>query len=270
MIENTRSIDRTATVILILGLTFILAPLLFVLVTATQSYGDFVKNNFSLVPGGHLVANLREVWLRTDLPWQTVNSIIISLIAAFGRVFLALTTAFAVVFFAAWYRPLIYAAVLASIMLPLELMIITAYQVTANVAMPLNWLANIGGWWAALTGAPLNLQLSLLDTYAGIAIPLMAQGTATLILVQFFRDPACGSCQGGDNRRRGPPSLHGRHPAAAVEGPGHQPLHLHVHRRLGAVHVAARRRVFAPAYGRYRGADPDQRPDRRCHPELPA
>ena len=187
MIENTRSIDRTATVILILGLTFILAPLLFVLVTATQSYGDFVKNNFSLIPGGHLVANLREVWLRTDLPWQTVNSIIISLIAAFGRVFLALTTAFAVVFFAAWYRPLIYAAVLASIMLPLELMIITAYQVTANVAMPLNWLANIGGWWAALTGAPLNLQLSLLDTYAGIAIPLMAQGTATLILVQFFR-----------------------------------------------------------------------------------
>ena len=187
MIENTRSIDRAATAILVGGLAFILLPLVFVVITATQSHGDFLRDNFSLRPGTSFLANLETVWTTTDLPRQTLNSIVVALLTAGGKVALAFTTSFAIVFFSVWYRPLIYAAVLASIMLPLELMVITAYQVTANVALPVNAAANVGGLWAALTGTALDLQLDLLDTYAGIVIPLMATGTATLILVQFFR-----------------------------------------------------------------------------------
>lgn len=187
MIENTRSIDRVATAILLSGLAFILAPLAIVVITATQSYGDFLRNNFSLVPGLHFFENLRQVWDTTDLPRQTLNSIIVAVITATGRVLLAVTTSYAVVFFTGRGRRLVYVLVVASIMLPLELMIITAYQVTANVALPLNAIANMGGLWSALFGQPLALQLNLLDSFAGISIPLMAQGSATLILVQFFR-----------------------------------------------------------------------------------
>ena len=187
MIENTRSIDRAATIIMVCGIVFIISPLLFVVITATQSYEQFLQNNFSLIPGTHLFANMLEVWERTSLPLQTWNSFVVALFAASGRVFLAFTTAYAVVFFTASYRPLIYAAVLASIMLPLDLMVITAYQVTANVALPVNAVANAGGLWTYLFGAPLDLQYNLLDSYSGIAIPLMAQGTATLIFVQFMR-----------------------------------------------------------------------------------
>ena len=187
MIEDTRSINRVAFIVLALGLAFILLPLVFVVVTATQSYGDFLRNDFSLVPGTSFFDNLTEVWERTDLPRQTLNSIIVSAIASSGRILLAFTTAFAVVFFHARYRPIIYAAVLASIMLPIELMVITAYQVAANVALPLNAVANVADLWASLFGQPLNLQANMLDTYAGIAVPLMAQGSATLILVQYFR-----------------------------------------------------------------------------------
>ncbi|WP_108258270.1 carbohydrate ABC transporter permease [Mangrovicoccus ximenensis] len=187
MIENTRSIDRAAGAVLIAGLAFVLAPLAIVVVTATQSYEDFLARNFSLVPGTHLIGNLREIWTRTDLPRQTLNSVIVAAIVATGRVGLALCTAYAVVFFTGRGRGLVYAAAVASIMLPLELMIITAYQVTANVALPVNAVANMGGWWAALTGGPLDLHWNLLDSYAGISLPLMAQGSATLILVQFFR-----------------------------------------------------------------------------------
>ncbi|WP_172326775.1 carbohydrate ABC transporter permease [Mangrovicoccus sp. HB161399] len=187
MIENTRSIDRVATAILIAGLAFVLAPLAVVVITATQSYEDFLARNFSLVPGTHFAGNFREIWTRTDLPRQTLNSVIVGAITAAGRIALAVTTSYAVVYFAGRGRGLVYAAVVASIMLPLELMIITAYQVTANVALPLDAVANMGGWWGALFGAPLDLQWNLLDTYAGISVPMMAQGSCTLILVQFFR-----------------------------------------------------------------------------------
>lgn len=187
MIENTRAIDRVATAILLVGLLFVLTPLVLVVITATQSYEDFLRHNFSLVPGAHFFANLAEVWTRTELPRQTLNSIIVGAITAVGRVGLAVLTSYAVVFFTGPGRGVVYALVVASIMLPLELMIITAYQVAANVALPLNVVANLGGWWSALFGGALDLQWNLLDTYAGISVPLMAQGSATLILVQFFR-----------------------------------------------------------------------------------
>ncbi|OKL45088.1 carbohydrate ABC transporter permease [Pseudovibrio exalbescens] len=187
MIEDTRSINTTATLLLMAGCAFVLAPLVFVVITATQSYGDFLRNNFSLTPGSHLVENFRQVWEMTLLPRQTFNSFVIAFASAFGRCFLAFTTAYAVVFFAPRYSIFIYAAVLASIMLPLDLMVIPAYQVAANVAMPINAVANLGGGWETLFGAPLDLQLNLLNTYAGAAIPLMAQGTGTLIMVQYFK-----------------------------------------------------------------------------------
>ncbi len=187
MIENTRSINLAATALLAAGCLFVLSPLVFVVVTASQSYGDFLRNNFSLTPGDHFLENMVMAWKLTDLPRQTFNSVVVATTSSIGRCFLAFTTAFAVVFFSARYGPLVYAAVLASIMLPLELMVITAYQVAANIALPLNAVANSFGAWTAFTSQALDLQLNLLDTYAGISIPLMAQGTATLILVQHFK-----------------------------------------------------------------------------------
>ena len=187
MIEDTRSINVAANTLLAVGCLFVLSPLVFVVITASQTYGDFLRNNFSLTPGGHFLENLVMAWELTDLPRQTFNSVVVATTSSVGRCFLAFTTAFAVVFFSARYGPLVYAAVLASIMLPLELMVITAYQVAANIALPLNAIANSFGAWEAFAGRALDLQLNLLDTYAGISIPLMAQGTATLILVQHFK-----------------------------------------------------------------------------------
>lgn len=187
MIEDRRSIDRTATVILWLGCLFIVTPLLFVVVTATQSYGDFLRNGFSLWPGLNFWENVKTVWLVTDLPRQLWNSLVVAVGVTLGKLLLAFTTAFAVVFFRAGYGPMIYAAVLASIMLPLDLMVITLYQVSANVALPVNAAANVGGLWKALFGQELALKLSLLDSYSGIILPLLSTGAGTLILVQFMR-----------------------------------------------------------------------------------
>lgn len=189
MIENTRSIDRTATLILVTGMAFVVFPLIFVIITATQSYDDFLRHNFSLRPGSNFWANVQLVYEKTMLFRQTFNSIVVSLIVAGGKCLLAFTTAYAVVFFSARYRMLIFAAILASIMLPLELKVITAYQVAANVAMPVNAFFDVTGL-NALSGwlfdTQLRFELNLLNSYAGIALPLLAQGTGTLILRQYF------------------------------------------------------------------------------------
>ena len=180
MIEDTRSINRAAIIIMALACLFILTPLVFVLITATQSYGDFLRNGFSVRPGAKLWSNLREVWLLTDMPRFMFNSLVVAVGVTFGKIVLAFTTAFAVVFFRARYGALVYAAVLASIMLPLDLMVITAYQVSANVALPVNAVAG-------LFGAQPELKMSIIDSYAGIILPLLATGSGTLILVQFMR-----------------------------------------------------------------------------------
>ncbi len=187
MIENARSLNRTAFVILALGCLFILAPLVVAFVTATLDYGTFLRGGVTVIPSTHLWDNIVEVWTRTALPRQIFNSFVTATGIAVGKMFLAFTTAYALVFFRSRYTVLIYAAVLATIMLPLELMIVTAYQITSNIAMPLNWLGNLGGLWTNLFGAPLQLEANLIDTYAGIILPQIATGAAILILVQFMR-----------------------------------------------------------------------------------
>ena len=187
MIEDRRSIDRTASGILIFACIFVLAPLILVVVTSTRSYGAFLRDGFSLIPGLSFVDNVLTVWEVTTLPRQLWVSFVTATGVTIGKMILAFTTSFAVVFFRARYGVLVYAAVLASIMLPLDLMVITAYQVCANVALPVNALANIGGWWTALFGAPLGLKVSILDSYSGIILPLLSTGSGTLIMVQFMR-----------------------------------------------------------------------------------
>ncbi|MBN8188345.1 ABC transporter permease subunit [Salipiger thiooxidans] len=64
---------------------FVLTPLVFVAITATQSYADVLRNDFSLIPARHFLGNLSEVWTRTDLPRQTLNSIVVVVFTGRGR-----------------------------------------------------------------------------------------------------------------------------------------------------------------------------------------
>ncbi|WP_417280568.1 carbohydrate ABC transporter permease [Celeribacter sp.] len=187
MIENTSSVNRVAVAILIAACLFMLVPLAVAFVTATLDYPTFLRGGVTIIPGTHFFDNVIEVWQLTRLPRQIFNSFVTALGISLGKMFLAFTTAYALVFFRSRYTIFIYAAVLATIMLPLELMIVTLYQVTANIAEPVNWIANIGGLWARYFGDPLGLKLSLLDTYPGIILPQIATGGAILIMVQFMR-----------------------------------------------------------------------------------
>ena len=190
MIENTRSIDRAANAVLAIGILFILFPLTVALITATQSYESFIANGFSMYPSWHLHENILLVYETTQLPRQILNSIIVSTMTATIKCVIAFLTAFVIVYFRIRYGGALFAVVLVTNLMPLDLRFITTYQVAANVMLPVNAFFEISGL-AYLTdmlfGVRPHFELSVLDTYFGLAAPLLANGTGTFLFRQFFR-----------------------------------------------------------------------------------
>lgn len=190
MIERTGGIDRTATALLVLGMVFILSPIIIAFVTATQSYEDFVRaGGINLMIGKHFLGNLKLIITATKLPEQLVNSIVISLLVAAIKCAFAFTATFALVFYESRWNKIVFALTIATVMLPLDLIVITTYQVVANVAMPINWLFDLTGlgWLVgAATGYRPHFELNLLNTYAGVAAPLATSSTSVFIYRQFF------------------------------------------------------------------------------------
>ncbi|MFN4153890.1 MAG: carbohydrate ABC transporter permease [Paracoccaceae bacterium] len=190
MIERSRSIDIAAQVMLALGVLFILAPLVIAFVVATQSYQQFVSaGGIRLLPGGHFLDNLHYIATETRLPRQLLNSVVIALLVAAIKCAFAFTATFALVFFDNRLNRLVFALTIITVMLPLELIVITTYQVVANVAMPLNWILQITGlsWLIGeISGSRPQLSLSLLDTHIGVAAPIATASTSVFIYRQFF------------------------------------------------------------------------------------
>lgn len=190
MVEDTRGIDRTAFVILVIGVAFILAPIVIAFLTASLSYEEFVgAGGIGLNVGSSFLDNMRRIVTETQLPGQLWNSIVISLLVAGIKCAFAFTATFALVFYESRWNWIIFSLTIATVMLPLELLVITTYQVVANVAMPLNWLMQVTGlaWLAeGVVGAGHEFRLSLLDTYIGVALPIATSSTSVFIYRQFF------------------------------------------------------------------------------------
>ena len=132
---------------------------------------------------------MRRIVTETQLPGQLWNSIVISLLVAGIKCAFAFTATFALVFYESRWNWIIFSLTIATVMLPLELLVITTYQIVANVAMPLNWLMQITGlaWLSEqAVGAKREFRLSLLDTYIGVALPIATSSTSVFIYRQFF------------------------------------------------------------------------------------
>lgn len=190
MVENARSLNIVASIVLIIGMVYILGPLYLTLATASQSYDFLLRNGLAWYPGQHLFDNMMRVFSETRIPIQMVNSLIVALGMALGTCALSFLTAFAMVYFRIRWAGFVFAMVLATIMLPVDIRVITTYQVAANVLSPLNGLLDITGLnalIARLFGAPIRLEWSVLDTHFGLIAPLVAHGTGTFLFRQFFR-----------------------------------------------------------------------------------
>jgi sn-glycerol 3-phosphate transport system permease protein len=87
-------------------------------------------------------------------------SLVSALTIALGKIAISLLSAFAVVYFRFPGRSLVFWMIFITLMLPVEVRILPTYKVVSD--------------------------LGLLNTYAGLTVPLIASATATFLFRQFF------------------------------------------------------------------------------------
>lgn len=145
MVEKSHSITIVANLILLAGVLYILAPLYLTVTTASQSYECRLTNGLAWVPGDRLIDNLVRAATQTRLPWQMLNSVIVAFGSALAICVLSFISAFAIVYFKQRWAGIAFAFILASIMLPLDVRVITTYQVADNLLAPINGLLDITG-----------------------------------------------------------------------------------------------------------------------------
>ncbi len=189
MIERTPVLDVVAQAILFLGFVVAIAPFAIVVLAASHDLRDVNLVPMPLVPGGHFLENLAEAWSRADLGRKLFNSFVFAGGVALGKVVVSSLTAYSIVYFRFPGRTLMFWAIFVTLMLPLEVRIVPTYSVAANVLGP--WQAifdavGITRLVEIVSGVRLDMKFGLLDSYAGLILPLVATATGTFLYRQFF------------------------------------------------------------------------------------
>jgi sn-glycerol 3-phosphate transport system permease protein len=189
MIQRTPLLDVLTYVLLAVGVAIVVLPLWFIFVAASLTLQEVNTPNVHLIPGDQLWINMLKAWERASLGVKLLNSLIMAVGVACGKVAIAMITAFALVFFRFPGRTIVFWLIFVTLMLPLEVRIVPTYAVAANALSPLQIIAEHLGlaWaWQTITGNDLKLEWNLLNTYTGLILPLIATATGTFLYRQFF------------------------------------------------------------------------------------
>ncbi|MBX3635823.1 MAG: sn-glycerol-3-phosphate ABC transporter permease UgpE [Rubrivivax sp.] len=170
MIENRPLADFLAHLTLVIGVIVIGFPLYLTFVASTHTAEAIVQNvPMPLLPGDNFWESYRLALFggqaRTGGTLPPAGpmlfvSLITALVIAVGKIAISLLSAFAVVYFRFPLRGLVFWMIFVTLMLPVEVRILPTYQVVSDLGM--------------------------LNTYAGLTIPLIASATATFLFRQFF------------------------------------------------------------------------------------
>ncbi|MDA3902831.1 MAG: ABC transporter permease subunit [Desulfuromusa sp.] len=191
MVEKTPALDAFTYVALIFGIVLVGFPILYAIIAATLTLDDVSTVPMTMIPGDQLFNNVGEAWSRGNLGNQLFNSFIMASGITFGKIIVSLFGAFSIVYFDYRFRVVAFAAVFCTLMLPVEVRILPTYEMAANIFGPLQsvWdalgLDGIVSWFAG-HDIEVSLEFSLLDSYAGLILPLTASATCTFLFRQFF------------------------------------------------------------------------------------
>ena len=178
MVEHAPWFDGLAYAVLIAGSFVIALPILYAVVVATMPDGR-EREAIWLIPGSALMDNLAAAWAKEHLGRQLMNSLVMAVGITVGKIAISTLSAFAIVYFRFPLRGLFFWLIFITLMLPVEVRIVPTFEVAANALTPLN--AVLG-----LIGIEATLEWSLLDSYAGLILPLIASATATFLFRQFY------------------------------------------------------------------------------------
>jgi sn-glycerol 3-phosphate transport system permease protein len=191
MVEKTPAVDAFAHLVLILGAALVCLPVYFVFVTGSLSQQQVLSLPLPWLPGDQFLTNLATAWDKADFGRLFFNSLVVSLGIVAGKVAVSLLAAFAVTYFRFPFRMTAFWLIFVSLMLPIEVRIVPTYESAANAALPLNtfveWLG-LERLASAAAGREVRLTFdwSLVNTYSGLVLPLVASATATFLFRQFF------------------------------------------------------------------------------------
>jgi sn-glycerol 3-phosphate transport system permease protein len=167
MVEEQGLRRFVAHFILWIGIAIVAFPVYLAIVASTQDNALIANGQMSLLPGGHFF----EVYYKTIVQGTSgstrepvgvmlLNSLIMALTIALGKIAISILSAYAIVYFRFPFRMWIFWMIFMTLMLPVEVRIYPTYKIAAD--------------------------LHLLDSYAGLTLPLIASATATLLFRQFF------------------------------------------------------------------------------------
>jgi sn-glycerol 3-phosphate transport system permease protein len=166
MIENRPALTFLSHLIMVLGVLLVALPVYVTFVASTRTADEVLQAPMSLWPGSHLIENYTAVLAHgsgesgAGVGRMMVNSLVSALVIAIGKISISILSAFAIVYFRFPFRTLAFWMIFVTLMLPVEVRILPTYQVVSDLGM--------------------------LDTYAGLTIPLIVSATATFLFRQFF------------------------------------------------------------------------------------
>ncbi|HWV10490.1 MAG TPA: sn-glycerol-3-phosphate ABC transporter permease UgpE, partial [Pseudomonas sp.] len=167
MIERRPGISLLTHAVLWVGIALVAFPLYLAFVASTHTRDAILQVPMPLLPGSQLVENYGAALMGTQTQGAQVAvgrmmwvSLVTALVISLGKIAISLLSAFAIVYFRFPFKKIVFWMIFITLMLPVEVRILPTYKVLAD--------------------------LSLLNTYAGLTVPLIASATATFLFRQFF------------------------------------------------------------------------------------
>jgi sn-glycerol 3-phosphate transport system permease protein len=169
MIERRPIADFVGHLIMLAAIAIVVFPIYLAVVAASHTLKDVMQAPMPLLPGDLLFHNLAAALFSgpenviaggSPALMLLVNSTIMALAIAIGKIAISLLSAFAIVYFRFRLRMFFFWMIFITLMLPVEVRILPTYKIVAD--------------------------LGLIDTYPGLVLPLIASATATFFFRQFF------------------------------------------------------------------------------------
>jgi sn-glycerol 3-phosphate transport system permease protein len=167
VVENRPWLTFFSHAVLIAGVLAVAFPLYVTFVASTLTLEQIMQVPMPLIPGDQLVQNYAQVLgagtttgSRAAVSSMLVNSTVMALVIPLGKITISIISAFALVYFRFPLRGFIFWMIFVTLMLPVEVRIIPTFKVVSDLGM--------------------------LNTYAGLTVPLIASATATFLFRQFF------------------------------------------------------------------------------------
>jgi len=167
MVEKRGWLTFLSHAVVLLGIAVLVFPIYVTFVASTSEMRDIIHPPLPLIPGPHLIDNYAEALQRgvsqaagSPVSLMLWNSLVMALTITIGKLVISLLSAFAIVYFRFPLRMFFFWTIFITLMLPVEVRILPTFKVVADLGM--------------------------LNTHAGLAIPLIASATATFLFRQFF------------------------------------------------------------------------------------